>query len=135
MVDRYFTLSLLSSAEEPIDYDDDDGKQILLEVEISRNGVTRRASNVDELNSHIRKAGIEPSEYASSEPESLAAAISFLEDKGRIVREHPLFAEYAESNHLALSQFLPSWESPFLIWHELQSVNGSSQFVRRSLKV
>jgi hypothetical protein len=120
--DKYFDIFFQSESIKPsLDYVHESEERLKLRIELVRDGKKLQVMTIAELIDAIEKLGIAPQEYATSEPITLARAVSFVEDKGRAIYSHPLFEEILAQYSLSLTDYMPKWESPFLVWYVFDS--------------
>ncbi len=99
-------------------------KRLKVRIELTHATKKRRATSVTELIDAIKKLGIAPQEYAACEPITLARAASFLGDGRRTIYSHPLFEEMLTLRGLSITDYMPRWEAPFLVYYVLDSSDG-----------
>lgn len=130
--DPYFEIALKATPPKPPPYygPDTSGRKIKVQIELTREGKTRKAATVAELLVSIKKLGVDPQEYAAKEPIMLAMMASYLQREIMFLHRRKMYREFMNEHNLSLEDYLPRWEIPFLIWYVLDHSEGNIPPIR-----
>lgn len=106
-------------SERPTQYDDV-GSLPIKSVLLRQAGKSAAAFNVHELLEAIRAIGLDLKTFAKSAPEDLAKAVGHLEDDGRVICNHALFADLIREQR----RLLPCVEDTCLVWNTITFEHG-----------
>lgn len=105
----------------------DKSDQTTLTVLIRREEASAVASNVQELRQAVKAVGVNLRALAELSPEDLARAVGYLQDQGRVIRNHPLFADLVNEQE----ERLPRTENRTLIWNTVDLQRGDPTIQER----
>jgi hypothetical protein len=110
---------------------DGDGRPLRLFVNVMKEGKTYRAKSVDQFLAMLGRAGVDAAEFAAGHPLSMASALAWLENIGRLVVDHPLYHPCA-SDAAAFQRLLPRFDGGQLTWNVLACLEAGVTVVKRT---
>ncbi len=119
-----------AQAKRPAQYDGP-GDRPIPSVLIRRQAKSATALTVPQLLAAARTVGVDLSALAVAAPEDVAAAIGHLEDHGRVIRDHPLFADLIDQQR----DLLPRIEDGHLVWYTFDTQHGELNLQPRRLRL
>lgn len=134
--DEFATIIFRCNRIEPPKEYDGDGPSPVLSIQICRNEKSSEVWLAKDLIAAIRTVDLNPSTYAAKAPETLARTVTYLEDSGRLVRDHPLYMEFLQNKVDDINSLLPRFENETLTWNVVTlDHNGETTIEERKMHI